>query len=520
MSTGRSCDGYGIWGGATNCQSIGQQKYKDCYIVLPHTKPILSLAETTEETCYFEWFKFRTITKLRGLFTSTYWDTFLLQASSNEPAVWHAVLALSSAHKRECFDGQSNIGNGTPLDGYEKFMLSQYSKAIGSLTKSPLSPKANSDIRIALVTCVVFICLELLLGRYQTAQVHLENGLKLLDELEVTGSARSRNSMDDSIMETFSRIYSHVQLLIRPFQKPRICLPISDIECPTPMFQSIVQARQHLQHLFSRMFYLTEQARHHGLPLRAEVSLELLDHQKQIRARLTSWQHTYKGSRAIFLTQMPERGAFAYEMLHLYHLMATIVAHACLSPSKEWIYDAHTNDFVTMLMKAINIRQIFPSISAALHGFNIDKSKATMDMGWIPPLYFVATKCRIHRVRLQAIKLLQSTGPLHREGIWDAGIAACVAKKVMEIEECGFYKDMHTNDAFEFGSPPGENDFLLPVLPDACRVHDVQVVLPDDPQGKIVLSCRQRQEDGGSVMLVNEYDMCLQLWIDRQEIRG
>ncbi|KAE9375937.1 hypothetical protein N431DRAFT_370905 [Stipitochalara longipes BDJ] len=525
VSTGRTCDGYGIWGGggrAAGCQSIGSQKSKDCHAIPPHTEPSLSLAGTKDETSYFEWFKFRTATKLPGLFASSFWDTMLLQATSNEPAVWHAVLALSSAHKRECLNGQSKMGKGPPLDGHEKFMLRQYSKAIGYLTQSRSSAKVKTDIRIALITCVVFICLELLLGRYKIAQSHLENGLNLLDELELSGSVllpHSRDSTDDSIMEEFSRIYSQVQLFVQPFQKPRICLPISDVGIPTPMFQSIEQAGQHLHQLFSHIFYLTEQVREQRVSLKAELSLELINHQTNILAKLTSWLHTYKASRATFLVQMPDRGAFAYEMLHLYRIMATIMAHACLSPTDEWIYDAHANDFVTMLMKAIHIRQIFPKISDILHGHNIGKSKATMGMGWIPTLYFVAIKCRIHRVRLQAIKLLQSTGPLHREGIWDADIAACVAKKVMDIEERDFYQDLHTNEDFGFCTPPREEDFLIQVLPDEYRLHDVHVLLPDDSQGKIVLSCMRKQDDGGSVMLINEYDMLSQLWSDGGEVR-
>jgi hypothetical protein len=172
-----------------------------------------------------------------------------------------------------------------------------------------------------------------------------------------------------------------------------------------------------------------------------------------------------------------------------------------------------------MLMKAIYISNTFPTVSVAIHGHDIGESKATMDMGWIPALYFVAIKCRIHRVRLQAIKLLESTRPLHKEGIWDADIATCVARKVMEIEEGSFYKDMHVDDDFEFSSPPGERDFLLPVLPDAYRVTEVQVLLPDDPQGKVVLSCRRRQDSGDLVVLMNEYDMVSQLWINRKEVR-
>ncbi|KAL5320183.1 hypothetical protein ACEPPN_010984 [Leptodophora sp. 'Broadleaf-Isolate-01'] len=51
----------------------------------------------TQQLRYFEWFTHRTVIKLPGLFGSSFWDTLLFQACSNEPAVLHAVIALSSA---------------------------------------------------------------------------------------------------------------------------------------------------------------------------------------------------------------------------------------------------------------------------------------------------------------------------------------------------------------------------------------------------------------------------------------
>jgi len=116
--------------------------------------------------------------------------------------------------------------------------------------------------------------------------------------------------------------------------------------------------------------------------------------------------------------------------------MATIMAHDCFSPSEEWIYDSHANDFVAMIMKSIHIRKTFPAISEELHEHDMDKSKAVMDIGWIPPLYYIAIKnvgfigsgCRPSSCWNQRALCI-------RRGFGDAEIIACVARKVVEVEE-------------------------------------------------------------------------------------
>src|ERR1700684_1417368 len=107
--------------------------------------------------------------------------------------------------------------------------------------------------------------------------------------------ATPRDSLDDSITETFSRIYSGAQLLTQPLHKSRICLPVSEVEFPTPMFQSIDQARQYLHLLLSHIFHLTEQARQQGKST-AGSSLELVGHQRGIQAKLSSLLRTYIAS--------------------------------------------------------------------------------------------------------------------------------------------------------------------------------------------------------------------------------
>jgi hypothetical protein len=517
-STGRSCDGYGIWGGGAKPYAHRFVAPKDCNAIARHTMPVFTHAETTDEKDYLDWFKCRTSAKIPGVFLSSFWHTLVFQASSNEPAVMHAVLAISSVHKRETVDGKSAGREGDIPDDQEQFALRQYSKAISCL-QPHFSVKNRASIRVALVTCVVFICLEFLRGHYQTAQAHLQNGLKLLRETEGATDTRilipnpARDLVDDWIIEAFLRLHMQVELL-QGSQHPHLIMDSYEAELPVHQFQSLNHARRHLYRLMDEIFHLSEQAWRHEKLNQVGYTSELLDRQEHIRARLALWLSKYKASRVRLQTKIPLLSPFAYQLLHMYHNMADIMAHTCLGPACELILDSHTDDFVSIVMRSIELRKTFPSLSEKAHENGTDKSKTIIDMGWIPPLYYTAIKCRIHRVRLQAIKLLASAS--HREGIWDARTVACVARKVMEIEERDFYEDMHTADDFHIYAAPEERDYLLPALPDSHRVHKVHILLPDDLTGNVVLVCKQRQGDGSWIVLMSECDVLSGCWVDRE----
>jgi hypothetical protein len=139
-------------------------------------------------------------------------------------------------------------------------------------------------------------------------------------------------------------------------------------------------------------------------------------------------------------------------------------------------------------------------------------SRSIIDLGLIPPLYYAAIKCRVHRIRLQAIRLLETTS--HREGIWDAKIAACVSRKVMEIEEREYYKNIDTADDFPLSSYPSPRDLSLSPLPESYRIRDVEVVLLGEPMDKVLLFCRQRQDSMNCKVCIGEYHVQSQRWID------
>jgi hypothetical protein len=61
------------------------------------------------------------------------------------------------------------------------------------------------------------------------------------------------------------------------------------------------------------------------------------------------------------------------------------------------------------------------------------KPSFSADLGIVPPLFVVATKCRQPLLRRRAIRLLRSSA--RREGMWDSELAARIGQYIMSIEE-------------------------------------------------------------------------------------
>jgi hypothetical protein len=89
----------------------------------------------------------------------------------------------------------------------------------------------------------------------------------------------------------------------------------------------------------------------------------------------------------------------------------------------------------------------FPGISTS--GYKPDgsyshlKASFALDLGVVPPLFVVATKCRDRKLRREAIALLMSSP--RREGMWDSLLCGKVGEWIMEVEEEGML-DFEIND--------------------------------------------------------------------------
>ncbi|KAI8654042.1 Zn(2)-C6 fungal-type domain-containing protein [Fusarium sp. Ph1] len=503
LSTGRVCDGYGVWGeGPAVTPGNLQQRTLHDLSTRSRVGPRNGLERES-----FDWFRHRASVKLCGVFSSRFWDTLVLQASVTAPAVLHALLALGSAHRLEVMRScpQEEI-NSESCEQQERFTLEQYNKAIACLR--PHFAKTDRDAsstRMVLITCAIFVCLELLQGRYMEGQTHLENGLNLLSQLQAdlqpAGTqglivlGHPQESINDSYLtEAFSRLYAQSSLFGRV---PGGCcksksyaiatiLADSTIQAPPPLFGSMSQARQHLDGLFNAIHCLTVQCPRERIV--REAPIEILDTQSRILTGLRLWQRAYKVSRLNLTSQLNVRDALSYPLLTVYHTMAVVMTTTCLAPPDESIFDSFEESFVSVVSTCEHLLEdaITTIVADKAEGYCSGGFSFTADIGLIPPLYYTALKCRVPSLRCRAITMLETA--THKETIWNGAVAARIAREVVTIEEEGASVNVDRDHI-----PP---DTQMAVL-GSYRVRQVSIDLSDRLAEKAILTCERRRSDGG-----------------------
>jgi hypothetical protein len=531
-STGRTCEGYGIWGGGRNIGSISSDKKSlpwgtDVFAPRPPA-PISVLAATTQEKEYFDWFKTRTLHRLSGSFISRFWKVLVIQASFQEPAVMHAVLALSAIHRR----GVVTAAEGkTPsmmfVRSQDHFALAHYLQAIQHL-RTHFDTHDKASFRVALMTCILFVTFDFFRGHFEAGQCHLKSGLRILSDLPGThndfpGRKPSQSYVDDWILEAFSRLQFQVELFKLSYQGPCLTLSPGRSAHSGMTFQSVNECWYELQRLINNILQLDDHC--HKLSDQLEV-LEnfptLFNQQRCLQNELEQWLYAFQPLKVMFNQgRMGYEEKKAYKILPVYHNMATIMAGVCLSPGDESAFDTYSTQFVVIVSQMTELWAV--SQPAPLHeqstghqlGNFLNMAHCYADIGWIPALFYTAIKCRVHRVRLQAIRLLECS--THREGIWDSLVTACIARKAVQMEERDFYRGIDTRDSFPLSSCPTPWDLSLALVPSGYRIRRLDVVLLGEPMDRIIMFGEKQENNIFRSSVLSEYSLHTQSWSDRPE---
>ncbi|KAF7180853.1 hypothetical protein CNMCM7691_010144 [Aspergillus felis] len=507
LSTGRTCDGYGIWGGGSSNRPMRPSAVavNSALVIRPTSDFLLSTRTNNEEGRYLNWFKERTGSKMSGSFFSEFWSGFVLQAGMSDPAVLHGILALSSVHRQGILND-----DGLKTENEEKVTLTRYSKAISYL-QPHFKTKDRTAFRIALIVCVLFIALELLRGHFESARIHLQQGLNLLEGSGLSKRkgrllvGQSQEYVDDWIVQALSRLHIQVELLKQVHRGSSLRLQIPCLQCKSSTFPSVKEAWSWLHHQMGTVFHLNGDVRGHVCP-KSNLPAQLLQRQQSIHENLTQWLNTYNATSQAMNGRMPKDQAQIYGLLRTYHTMITIMAATCLSPGDEMVFDLHADKFLEMITMLAHLWKFLSMYSAfGSRPAQFFMSRSIGDLGWIAPLYYTAIKCRVHRIRLHAIRLLETS--FHREGFWDSQILAFVARKVMEIEEGDFYQLLDSVDDFALHRPPGHDEMLFPPLPESCRLSDVEVSLLGDPVSTISILCNLSGHGTGRQTCVASYEV-------------
>ncbi|KAK8119902.1 uncharacterized protein PG998_004528 [Apiospora kogelbergensis] len=536
LSTGRVCDGYGVWGGGGNSFGSRPEGPRPREALFPQYQglsPIGRKYSAAEQNC-FEWFSCKATTKLQGIFCITFWSQLLPQACINEPAIMHAALALSSTHQKNVISSEyAPYSASNTLDKSDEFTLVHYSKAIQQL-KPHLTPRSNNtaaSIRVALIACLVFANLEYLNGRYNIGIAHLHSGLKLLGEFRgysllgddtadpVLVLKPPRDFVDEWIVDTLTKLLVQANLHgVQGMPYPRLVVRITSAPLPSFTFHSVTDARQHLDQLVNDILYLAEDSRRLGVSQSNKRERNMARRQAEILTSLHTWHSTYKASQTLMKSTLSPFTHYGYLLLLSMYYMAQIMAAVCLAPDDhtEAIYDAHTAHFLAIVRHSNELRRL------ARHEVHYNPlvqytskiSQSTADMGWIPPLYYAALRCRVRRVRLHALRFLEFKP--HKEGIWDTELTGIVAREVIHLEEGVDQGDMAiiTDPSVPVEVPTEEEVMAMLTVPVSRRLHDFQLRLPDNLAGKIVITYRQGPRSSGTPLCAREYDLVKNVWED------
>lgn len=441
----------------------------------------------------------------------------------------HAVLALSAIHRKGVINNaEEEIPSLIEFRAQDQFALSHYLQAIQHL-QTHFEVQDEASFQVALITCILFITFEFFRGHFQAGQRHLQSGLRILSDLngthgDFTRRKTSRGFVDDWILEAFSRLQLQVELFKLSCQGPCLALSTDGSVDLGVTFQSINECWHELQRLINNILRLEDQCC--GLNARDEVSKKFpmfVKQQERLQTELEQWLYTFQTLRVTFSQgRMGYEEKKAYKILPVYHHMATIMAGVCLSPGDESVFDAYSTQFVVIVDQMAELWAVSqPALphgrSAGRHlGDFLNMAHCYADIGWIPALYYTAIKCRVHRVRLQAIRLLECS--THREGIWDSQVTACIARKAMQMEERDFYQGIDTRDSFPLTGCPTPLDLSLPLVPCTHRIRRLNVELFGEPMESIALFGEKEENKVYRRFMLSEYSVYTQCWTDQSGI--
>ncbi|KAE9372698.1 hypothetical protein N431DRAFT_409002 [Stipitochalara longipes BDJ] len=395
--------------------------------------PSSSIPGDESEHRYFQLFQEKLSYDLCGYFETPFWTHLIPQECHHEPAVRHAIFALSALYKSSA----SRTGTIRANDEHMDFALVQHSKAIGCFRKS-LS-KEQPQVRLALLASLLFGCFESFHGNWETASQQIHSGLNILGQWErskLKGKpTRSIIAIDSELGVALTRLQLQLEsyLAMNPMNE----YPLGELE--NPKVGEYPPARfANLAEAFPFALSFATCAIQHSRKATRYLSIEA--HQKDLeRERDTICDYALQWKKAFRPLILETESGYHFQrrdycgilQLHICVMGFEIMLHTSLS-REESVFDHYTEQFSRMVVLC---RRLFELDNESRKS---DYLKAQFGLGLIMTIYYVATRCRDSVIRRDAIFILRQWPT--KNGIWDSLQAAQVAEWIMGIEEeaaCG-----------------------------------------------------------------------------------
>lgn len=412
---------------------------------------------TPEERRALHFFLSQTAPNIAGFFEPTFWTRNVIQLAQTEPSIRYAAQALGATYAQVTERGIKAV------PGISDFALTSYNKAIRALLVG--DPSANERKLVTLVACILFVCLEFMRGEIAVAIGHITGGLKLLNEWQSSessgkpdASSISSIASDSDLYEDLTSMFTRLQhqaLFSKhalPFSWRNNCNPeILGEDEETLSFCSLTEARDKLFSVASECvssIVPTLDAKY-----ARQIDTEMILRRMRLEKKLRTWRRTFESSIAIKKSTSTTQSAAAANVLLIFCICLTVWAAVCFDV-EEMSVDNYREEFEDIIALAKPV--VDTGIGA---GFQFE-------MGIIPSLHMVGSKCRFPDLRQEIIDILSSKH--WREGLFDSQASCRYIELTRRIEEEGVNPDtglptetarVHFADQSLFiGRSPKEND--------------------------------------------------------------
>ncbi|KAL4922472.1 hypothetical protein BDW62DRAFT_197143 [Aspergillus aurantiobrunneus] len=419
---------------------------------------------------------------LAGGFDQTFWTSVVPQICRTEPAVWDAVNTISALFEAPtmCLDFvflSLRHENSPALDPEQSEALGWYSR---SLSKIRTQIDRNSvDAQVALISCVLFICIETLQGHVEEALQLYNQGMRLILDLRAKGRFPARTVLLENIIVPLFVRLGAAALTISGVP---VCDLLSGLNIGgSYCFTSLESARNALTPLAAKVQILQrESGSNPFIGVRSQITPEIVAKRSRLQEGLSGWHCAYTGFTQRLQGKIPypeSSNTTIAATLLAFHATLTTMVSTCLE-GRESIYDAHIPGFRTTVEQ----------VSIALEGSaTLDGAQPafTFELGVGLPLFWTALKCRDPPLRRKALELLQKAPPV--QGFYKCAPGLMLAGKVMELEE-GFSKQMLSSSKQSgdnsLPTPPYENSkedaIQVTTIPEEARIQHYGVFRPRD----------------------------------------
>ncbi|KAL4780088.1 hypothetical protein BJX76DRAFT_361149 [Aspergillus varians] len=381
-------------------------------------------AMTSDEKRCVSFFHYRTVASLTSYYDSSLWQKLVLQLSATEPAVFHAVVALSAVNQ-----DMENHGTLMPWvrddSLWHVFALEQAVRSFDILTKRHISQ--DPQLRtVILVCCLLFVMLDLVLGRPDDATAHLHSGLTILKEMKVQRRmvAVAAAPFEESLLEAFLMLESqatHYGILLPPLCIDSQLVNGQRYEAYLYEFRDLRDVQQAFNPLVNSCYPFLERcwerpeaeiiASHGALHAKQQRLLSCLH---QFDSCFARYRHTWYHR----LTGKEERGA---DLIKLMHFALLLSVKTALYPKRCPESVRFISDYEKVLAEALAVIEKFSG-----------RPVMTVETSICPSLFLIGSRCPDYFVRLRAVDALRAWP--HLEGYMNSTVIAELLIEGLKVE--------------------------------------------------------------------------------------